>query len=302
MGVFFTFPVKSKVVVFKNLAAGEKVLFIYDSKADKQEALKVLIRASLLEKKPVFYSYAFPEGAVETEWREGLKIYGMSLRRSVEKSENNLQNLRTALESFLAEHRRGLVVLDFDSAPSYILQEELVTFLRSLFEVFPGASVITCFSIDVVDVQFLEQILGLYSLVVVSADAEKTVVSPVVVHGKRKRHIGVVSAEVADILVKKFLDLVVLSILSEQPMHGYNIIKVIFRRYGVLVSQGMLYPLLHGMEKENLLRQEAANRGRGKVYVLTSRGRRVARTKLRELSETLHYLLGLIGGGNSMSP
>jgi DNA-binding PadR family transcriptional regulator len=303
MGKFFTFPVKSKVVVFKNIADGEKVLFLCDSKFDKQEALRALVRASLLENKGVFYSYAFPESAVELEKQDGLRIYEMGIRRSVEKAENTLQDLSNALGKFFREYRGGTAILDFDSSPGYLLREELVSVLKSFFKSFPEATVITCFSIEAIDTEFLEQIFKLYSLVVVSADAEKTIASPVVVRGKAEiREIDVISTEVADSLVKKFLDLIILSILSEEPMHGYNIIKMIFRQCGVLVSQGMLYPLLHEMEEEGLVKQEAANRGRGKVYVITSKGREVARAKLREFSDTLHYLLSLIGGGSSMSP
>ncbi len=303
MDVFFTFPVKTKAVVFKGIADREKVLFLCDSKFDKQEALRTFARACLRENKGVFYSYAFPENAVELEKQSGLRVYEMNIRRSVDRSENSLQGLRNALDNFFREHGAGAAILDFDSAPSYLLREELVSALEGFFRNFPEATIITCFSIDAVDAEFLERVFRFYSFVVVSADAEKTIISPVAVNGRAEiREVDVISTEVADTLVKKFLDLIILSILSTEPMHGYSIIKTIFHRCGVLVSQGMLYPLLHEMQEKGLVKQEAANMGRGKVYAITPEGREVARTRLREFSGTLHYLLSLIGGGSSMSP
>lgn len=296
------FPVKSKVFVFKNIADGDKVLFLYDSKLDKQEAVRAFVKAGLSENKGVFYSYAFVESAVELGVRGNLRIYEMGIKKSVAKAENTLQNLSRALEKFLIEHKRGAAVLDFDTSPGYLLRREFISVLEDLFGRFPEATFVTCFNVEAVDSEFLEQILRLYSLVVVSADAEKTVIAPLVVSGEaQERRIEIISAEITESLVKKFLDLIILSILMQEPMHGYNIIKTIFHRYGVLVSQGMVYPLLHELAEEGLIKQESFHKGRGKMYVITSKGKEVARARFREFSDSLRYLLSVIGG-SSMSP
>ena len=51
----------------------------------------------------------------------------------------------------------------------------------------------------------------------------------------------------------------ILNVLAERPMYGYQIAKELKRRsQGYFAfKEGTLYPALHGMEKEGLLTQES---------------------------------------------
>lgn len=69
----------------------------------------------------------------------------------------------------------------------------------------------------------------------------------------------------------------VLRILTEGPQHGYGIIQAIKERSGGLVefTEGTIYPLLHTLEREELLTSswEALPSGRRrKLYSLTETG------------------------------
>jgi DNA-binding PadR family transcriptional regulator len=71
--------------------------------------------------------------------------------------------------------------------------------------------------------------------------------------------------------LKAFLDIVVLAILNGGAMHGYKIIASIHREFGVLLSPGSLYPLLHCLENEKMIK---SNLERGKVvYRVTPAGK-----------------------------
>jgi PadR family transcriptional regulator PadR len=70
----------------------------------------------------------------------------------------------------------------------------------------------------------------------------------------------------------------ILSILSRGEIYGYEIIqKIIDLSGGVLEwSEGMLYPVLHRMEKDLLIRAQwkiSENGRRRKYYSLTERGK-----------------------------
>jgi len=87
-----------------------------------------------------------------------------------------------------------------------------------------------------------------------------------------------------DILKGNTLTLI-LSLLEEEPMYGFQISREIERRsQGALrFREGLLYPALHQLEKEGLVEAEwrSSNQGpRRKYYELTSKGRREAE-KLR---------------------
>jgi len=70
---------------------------------------------------------------------------------------------------------------------------------------------------------------------------------------------------------KTSLDLVVLAILNGKPMYGYKIMATIHKEFGVLLSPGSLYPLLHSLEEKKLV--ESHVEGGKKVYAATHEGR-----------------------------
>ena len=87
----------------------------------------------------------------------------------------------------------------------------------------------------------------------------------------------------------------VLSILSEGENYGYALIQRVNELSGgeVRWSEGMLYPVLHWMEKEDLIDsewREAETGHRRKYYRLRQEGRRALRTE-KEQWTAVHNLL-----------
>lgn len=87
-------------------------------------------------------------------------------------------------------------------------------------------------------------------------------------------------------LVKGSAGMLVLKLLSEAPMHGYEIIKKMEERsLGVFsLKEGTLYPVLHALEAEGLTIAEwegETNRKR-KVYSITPKGTKRLKEKHEE--------------------
>ena len=79
-------------------------------------------------------------------------------------------------------------------------------------------------------------------------------------------------------------ELLVLSLLEDQPRHGYDISKLIQIRSGGALRFHVtsLYPLLHRLEKQGLIAGrwvEKAEQRRRRYYSLTQRGRQELRSK-----------------------
>lgn len=75
-------------------------------------------------------------------------------------------------------------------------------------------------------------------------------------------------------LMKGLLDLVVLQLLSQQPMHGYQIITKIRKSFGVYFGPSTIYPLLGALEKKGQVTSVwnmETDRPR-KIYSLTTDG------------------------------
>lgn len=67
--------------------------------------------------------------------------------------------------------------------------------------------------------------------------------------------------------VKTFLDIVVLALLNGKPMYGYRVIGAVHKEFGVLLSPGSLYPLLHFLERNGLI---ASSFCKGKIVYQTT--------------------------------
>ncbi|MBU4077932.1 MAG: PadR family transcriptional regulator [Euryarchaeota archaeon] len=96
-------------------------------------------------------------------------------------------------------------------------------------------------------------------------------------------------------IVKNHLEIIVLSMLSDRPMSGYDLIKEIFARYNVFLSQGTVYPLLYSLKEEGILHAEFTKGDmRTKRYSPTQEGKRIIEKKINEFMVAEEYFLNSI--------
>ena len=86
-------------------------------------------------------------------------------------------------------------------------------------------------------------------------------------------------------LLKGNTDALLLYLINSQPMYGYQIIKELEKRSKgyFQFKEGTLYPALHRMEKDKLLRgkwQYLPNGQERRYYYITGRGQQVLAGKL----------------------
>ena len=94
---------------------------------------------------------------------------------------------------------------------------------------------------------------------------------------------GLLSPELGRKYVKRFMDIVVLAMLKQTPMHGYDLIAAIHDRFHILVGPGALYPVLHSLEKESLITGRLSGSRKRTVYYLTEHGYTFLDRQLKEL-------------------
>jgi len=76
-------------------------------------------------------------------------------------------------------------------------------------------------------------------------------------------------------LTKGLLDLIILQLLDNHPMHGYEIITTIRREFGVYLGPSTVYPILNTMEKKSTITSKwnmNCDRPR-KIFNLTTNGK-----------------------------
>ena len=109
--------------------------------------------------------------------------------------------------------------------------------------------------------------------------------------------------EVQEDNCKKFVDKIIkanrgvfmMCSLLEKQMSGYDIIKEIFSRCDVFLSQGTVYPILYTLEEEGLLHAEYSKGDmRSKKYSLTPRGREIAEKDVEDFAKSLEQISFLL--------
>jgi PadR family transcriptional regulator PadR len=102
-----------------------------------------------------------------------------------------------------------------------------------------------------------------------------------------------------DQIRKGSTELLILSLLAEAPMYGYQISQEIQRRSDGYfdVKEGLLYPTLHRMQQEGYLTSEwrdVASARRRKYYVITAKGREVLSAQAAEWQAFIEKFLPLL--------
>lgn len=94
-------------------------------------------------------------------------------------------------------------------------------------------------------------------------------------------------------LMKGLLDLVVLRLLNGKPMHGYKIITVIRRTFGVYFGPSTVYPLLKSLEKKGCVKStwDMTNERPRKMYEMTAKGENL----LQFTENSLNFICRKIG-------
>lgn len=101
-------------------------------------------------------------------------------------------------------------------------------------------------------------------------------------------------------VLRGHLDLLVLQVLADNPLHGYAIIDELKRRTddALEVPEGTLYPVLHRLERERLLEASWAevNGRRRKSYRLTHLGTQALAERRRGWTDFRAAIDAVLGG------
>ncbi|MBC7219528.1 MAG: PadR family transcriptional regulator [Hadesarchaea archaeon] len=93
-------------------------------------------------------------------------------------------------------------------------------------------------------------------------------------------------------LVKSELESIILALLLEKPMCGTDIIKTVHAKFGLLLSPGTIYPLLHDLERRGLVRCDQGNKV--KVYRPVKEMRKKIGQMLRSRVSTMKSIIDFL--------
>src|SRR3989338_337058 len=110
---------------------------------------------------------------------------------------------------------------------------------------------ICVYSIDKIDPSILTRLVNAHDKMLLSIDKIRMLSDK-----NLEREINELNPEIIENLVKKELKNIILSLLLSKPMSGTDLVKILYQKFRVFISPGMLYPTLHELEKNGLLTVE----------------------------------------------
>jgi len=100
--------------------------------------------------------------------------------------------------------------------------------------------------------------------------------------------------------LKGHLDLLLLAIVEDGPIHGYAVIEELRKRTGEALDlpEGTIYPALHRLQRAGLLASgwDDSTGRRRRIYSLTGGGRHAVREKRAEWQAFAAAVQGALGG------
>jgi PadR family transcriptional regulator PadR len=102
-----------------------------------------------------------------------------------------------------------------------------------------------------------------------------------------------------DQIRKGSTEILILKLLTEEPMYGYQISQELHRRSGGYfeMKEGLIYPTLHRMAQGGLLKSEwraAGTARRRKYYAITEKGQQALSEQITEWDTFIKKLLQLL--------
>lgn len=103
-------------------------------------------------------------------------------------------------------------------------------------------------------------------------------------------------------LVKGSTAMLVLSVVAEKDMYGYQIIREleVLSEEVFSMNEGTLYPILHSLEKEGFLEaywEENASARKRRYYRMTEKGRRELESRKKEWNTYAQAVIRVIQAG-----
>lgn len=104
-------------------------------------------------------------------------------------------------------------------------------------------------------------------------------------------------------LVKGSTSLILLQLLAEKEMYGYELVKEMEKRsdYSLQVKEGTLYPALHKLEKQEYVKsfwKESEKGPARKYYQITDTGKNILEQKTNEWRNFVQTIDKVIGSKN----
>ncbi len=283
-------------------------LYLYDSKEERRYYVtKSFFQAGIDSNKLCIY--AFPrehdrfhfKGFPEELFHE-IKLIRGNIKMLKEQDLEEFYSDFQELSDYARENGYSGIHLKVDFGR---VRDEIIDQVLELEKKLHSSNGIPIASISSYNMNFLNQdavnsLTRLHDRVMITTESGETSIA--FFHRSQTRpvhipRIEVISSKMMEQSVKKSLQIIILSLLKQQPMCGFDIIKSLVHNFNVLLSQGTVYPILYSLEREGYLKTVVKSDNKTKLYVPTEMAHEYIERQLREYIQAQEKILALIARG-----
>ncbi|MEW6070094.1 MAG: PadR family transcriptional regulator [Candidatus Thermoplasmatota archaeon] len=298
---YVSVPINAKTLLLQELKKGDVLLFLYQQGVDKYPAYNSFIKTGLENNQLCFYAYEAQEHKWHPEivFKKYIDTQQLHLL-PLESKRNPILQLESKLKLLYqrAKAKRNTLraLIDFGNTITSHNADDIISWERKMIEKSKKFSSIgvNAMNIDSLSHDKIGEVLKLHEKAAVFTPYEVGIMLNFSARRKfREIPVELVSLEPVEQFVKNNLENIVLFLLQEKPLCGYDIIKTISQRYHIFLSQGTVYPLLYSLTQQRLLvsKQEL----KAKVYYPTAEGIKIIQNRLNEFRKAHEYMLSLFG-------
>ena len=323
MGEKLSVPVDGRMIILNKLKWGDRLLLLYGENTNPYSTFHSFINNGLANGDLCLY--AFDAGSTKLSLEKESNIYLVPLEK---KKSNLLNKFYNELMKMYVHVKTGKynglrVLIDFGNIVNNSNLEEVIEcekeilrkakessrlvskawskisfkhYKNVLGEKFPIIALVA-YNITATDEETMRSLINLHERVVISTQNQFTALLPNFTTKQElntETPLDTVSEEVVEEFAKSNLENIILSLLYQNGMCGYDMIKTISRRYHVFLNQATVYSNLYSLQKAGIIKSELMSDNKTKVFVLTDEGRDSARNRLRDFSKVLEHTFSFL--------
>ncbi|MEW5759326.1 MAG: PadR family transcriptional regulator [Candidatus Thermoplasmatota archaeon] len=292
---YVSMPINGKLLLLHQLKKGDVLLFLYGRKIDRYPTYNSFIKTGLENNELCFYAYDVQEHRWHPElvFKKYIDFQQFQLLPLEHEPISKLDSKLKLMYGHAKSKNNSLrLLIDFGRTIDSAKIDDIISYDKEIIKKSKEFSSIcvTALDIDSLSYDKLSCILKLHDKIAFFTPQD--VGMALTFSGVREVEevpIELMSLESVESFVKKNLETIVLSILQERPLCGYDLIKTILNQYHVFLSQGTVYPLLYSLTQQGLL--ETRQETKAKVYSPTVEGGKIIQNKLEEFRRVHEFML-----------
>lgn len=298
-----------KIFLLNDFYIGGNDLLLYEGYKEKYQTFGSFLECGI--KNNELCGYAYPNESERVPFDNFLGKYASNIRgipitkghiRNV--SANEIHQLRDKIKELSkAAHEENAplrVQIDFGNTPNSRNIEAILEVVDNIQKINnTPISTLSAFDVRLLNQEAVNKLVKIHNRVILSTK-DGTSVSFSQAHKDAEilpPSIDIISSESMEQCIKKSLDVIVLSLLQQRPMCGFDIIKTIVQNFSVLLSQGTVYPILYSLKDSGYVDIVMRPDNKTRVYVPTENGRKFMEDRIKEYLLAQGNILSLVGKG-----